>query len=118
MEDPTAKLTIEDYPYANDSLLIWNAIKQWVTDYVPHFHPEPNLIQSDTELQAWWTDIRTVGHGDKKVEPWWPGLKTPDDLISILTTIIWIASGHHAVVNFGQFAYGAYFPNRPAVARS
>ncbi|KAL0371163.1 UNVERIFIED_CONTAM: Linoleate 13S-lipoxygenase 2-1, chloroplastic [Sesamum angustifolium] len=32
VEDPTAphglKLTIEDYPYANDGLLIWDAIKQ------------------------------------------------------------------------------------------
>ncbi|KAG6403145.1 hypothetical protein SASPL_135362 [Salvia splendens] len=122
VEDPTAphglKLTIEDYPYANDGLLIWDAIKQWVTDYVPHFYPEPDLIQSDTELQAWWTEIRTVGHGDKKDEPWWPKLKAPDDLIEILTTIIWIASGHHAAVNFGQFDYGAYFPNRPTVARS
>ncbi|KAH6767720.1 lipoxygenase 2 [Perilla frutescens var. hirtella] len=121
VEDPTAphglKLTIKDYPYANDGLLIWDAIKQWVSDYVPHYYPKPSLVQSDTELQAWWTEIRTVGHADKKDEPWWPELKTPDDLIGILTTIIWIASGHHSAVNFGQFDYGAYFPNRPTIAR-
>ena len=121
VEDPSAphglKLMIEDYPYANDGLLIWDAIKQWVTDYVRHYYLEPILIQSDTELQAWWTEIRTVGHGDKKDEPWWPDLKTPDDLIGILTTIIWTASAHHAAVNFGQFDYGAYFPNRPSIAR-
>ena len=121
VEDPTAphglKLTIEDYPYANDGLLIWDAIKQWVSDYVPHYYPKPSLVQSDTELQAWWTEIRTVGHADKKDEPWWPELKTPDDLIGILTTIIWIASGHHSAVNFGQFDYGAYFPNHPTIAR-
>lgn len=122
MEDPSAphglKLAIEDYPYATDGLLIWDAIKQWVTDCTAHFYPEPDLVQSDTELQAWWTEIRTVGHGDKKDEPWWPELKTPDDLIQILTTIIWTASGHHSAVNFGQFDYGAYFPNRPTIARS
>ncbi|KAL2238646.1 linoleate 13S-lipoxygenase 2-1, chloroplastic-like [Sesamum indicum] len=122
VEDPTAphglKLIIEDYPYANDGLLIWDAIKEWVTDYVTHYYPEASLVQSDNELQAWWTEIRTVGHGDKKDEPWWPELKTPDDLIGILTTIIWIASGHHAAVNFGQFDFGAYFPNRPTIART
>lgn len=121
VEDPTAphglKLTIEDYPYANDGLLLWDTIKQWVTDYVPHYYPDASLIESDTELQAWWEEIKTVGHGDKKDEPWWPELKTPADLIGILTTIIWIASGHHSAVNFGQFDYGAYFPNRPSIAR-
>ncbi|KAL7151785.1 hypothetical protein ABFS83_04G054200 [Erythranthe nasuta] len=120
VEDPTAphglKLTIEDYPYASDGLLLWDAIKQWVTDYVAYYYQEPSLVQSDNELQAWWTEIRTVGHGDKKIG--WPELKTPDDLIGILTTIIWVASGHHAAVNFGQFDFGAYFPNRPTIART
>ncbi|XP_057797967.1 linoleate 13S-lipoxygenase 2-1, chloroplastic [Salvia miltiorrhiza] len=122
VEDPSAphglKLTIEDYPYANDGLLIWDSIKQWITDYVSHFYPKANLVQSDSELQAWWTEIKTVGHGDKKDEPWWPELNTPEDLIGILTTIIWTAAGHHAAVNFGQFDFGAYFPNRPTIART
>ncbi|GFP94416.1 linoleate 13s-lipoxygenase 2-1 chloroplastic [Phtheirospermum japonicum] len=112
------KLTIKDYPYATDGLLLWDAIKQWVTDYVTYYYPEAGLVQSDDELEAWWTEIRTVGHADKKDEPWWPELKTPQDLIGILTTIIWVASGHHAAVNFGQFDYAGYFPNRPAIART
>ncbi|KAL0389383.1 UNVERIFIED_CONTAM: Linoleate 13S-lipoxygenase 2-1, chloroplastic [Sesamum calycinum] len=89
VEDPTAphglKLIIEDYPYANDGLLIWDTIKEWVTDYVTHYYPEASLVQSDNELQAWWTEIR---------------------------------NSHHAAVNFGQFDFGAYFPNRPTTART
>lgn len=122
VEDATApnglKLTIEDYPYANDGLLLWDAIKQWVTDYVNYYYSEASLVQSDSELQAWWTEIRTVGHGDKKDESWWPDLKTPADLIGILTTIMWVSSGHHAAVNFGQYHYAGYFPNRPTIART
>ncbi|MCF8706214.1 hypothetical protein L3056_10930, partial [Corynebacterium sp. MC-25] len=122
VEDPTAphglKLTIEDYPFANDGLILWDAIKQWVTDYVNHYYPNPRLVEADQELQAWWTEIRTVGHADKKDEPWWPALKTPQDLIDILTTITWVTSGHHAAANFGQYAYGGYFPNRPTIART
>ncbi|KAL6966379.1 linoleate 13S-lipoxygenase [Sarracenia purpurea var. burkii] len=122
VEDPTAphgvKLTIEDYPFANDGLVLWDAIKQWVTDYVNHFYPDPTLVESDDELQAWWTEIREVGHADKKDEPWWPALKTPEDLVGILTTIIWVTSGHHSAVNFGQYAYAGYFPNRPTIART
>ncbi|KAL5765029.1 hypothetical protein ACOSQ2_017623 [Xanthoceras sorbifolium] len=122
VEDPSAphglKLTIEDHPFASDGLVLWDSIKQWVTDYVNHYYPNPSLVESDEELQAWWSEIRNVGHGDKKDEPWWPNLKTPEDLIEIVTTIAWVSSGHHAAVNFGQYTYGGYFPNRPTVART
>ncbi|KAF8395884.1 hypothetical protein HHK36_019839 [Tetracentron sinense] len=122
VEDPKAKhgikLTIEDYPFANDGLDLWAAIKQWVSDYVNHYYPEPSLIESDQELQDWWTEVRTKGHEDKKDEPWWPVLKTQADLTHILTTIIWVVSGHHAAVNFGQYVYAGYFPNRPTITRT
>ncbi|XP_050221912.1 linoleate 13S-lipoxygenase 2-1, chloroplastic-like [Mercurialis annua] len=121
VEDPSSphgvKLTIEDYPYASDGLLLWDAIKSWVSDYVNHYYPDPSLILSDEELQAFWTEVRTVGHSDKKDEPWWPELKTPKDLIEIITTMVWVTSGHHAAVNFGQYAYAGYMPNRPTITR-
>ncbi|KAJ4977698.1 hypothetical protein NE237_008478 [Protea cynaroides] len=123
VEDPTAKhglkLTIQDYPFANDGLILWDILKEWVTDYVNHFYPsEGRSVESDEELQAWWNEVRTKGHGDKKDEPWWPVLKTKDDLIQVVTTIIWVTSGHHAAVNFGQYHFGGYFPNRPTIART
>ncbi|XP_074312002.1 linoleate 13S-lipoxygenase 2-1, chloroplastic-like [Silene latifolia] len=111
------KLAIEDYPYANDGLLLWDAVKQWITDYVKHYYQNEEEVQSDTELQQWWAEIREKGHGDKKDEKWWPVLTTSHVLIEILTTMIWVASGHHAAVNFGQYLYGGYFPNRPTTAR-
>ena len=121
IEDPSAphglKLAIEDYPFANDGLLIWDAIKEFATSYVNHYYPQANLIESDEELQSWWTEIRTIGHGDKKDETWWPQLKTQDDLIQIVSTIMWVPSGHHSTVNFGQYDYAGYFPNRPSTAR-
>ncbi|KAK4855462.1 hypothetical protein QYF36_007672 [Acer negundo] len=122
VEDPSAphglKLTIEDNPFATDGLVLWDIIKQWVTDYVNHYYPDPSLVESDKELQAWWFEIRNVGHADKKDEPWWPVLKTSEDLIEIVTTIVWVTSGHHAAVNFGQYTYGGYFPNRPTITRT
>ncbi|KAJ4810713.1 Lipoxygenase [Rhynchospora pubera] len=121
-EDPRAehglKLTIEDYPFANDGLLIWDSIKQWITDYVNHYYKTPNDVLHDSELQEWWLEIRTKGHADKKDEPWWPKLETQGDLVHILTTIMWVCSGHHAAVNFGQYHFAGYFPNRPTIART
>nr|XP_010943567.1 probable lipoxygenase 8, chloroplastic [Elaeis guineensis] len=122
VEDPTAehglRLTIEDYPFANDGLLIWSAIKQWVQDYVSHYYRDSSHVLEDYELQEFWNDVRTKGHGDKKDEPWWPKMDSPENLIHILTTMMWVASAHHAAVNFGQFHYGGYFPNRPSIART
>jgi lipoxygenase len=30
---------------------------------------------------------------------------------------MWVTSGHHSAVNFGQYHYGGYFPNRPTTIR-
>ena len=122
VEDPTAphglKLLIEDYPFANDGLMLWDILKQWIAEYVSFYYKDASMVESDTELQEWWTEIQTKGHEDKKDEPWWPVLKTPEDLIGIITTIAWVASAHHSAVNFGQYAFAGYFPNRPSIART
>ncbi|KAL4279662.1 hypothetical protein GQ457_03G009150 [Hibiscus cannabinus] len=121
VEDPSApgglKLLIEDYPYAADGLLIWSAIKEWVESYVENFYTEPDSVTSDVELQAWWSEIKNRGHHDKRNEPWWPKLTTKEDLSGILTTMIWTASGQHAAINFGQYPFGGYMPNRPTLMR-
>lgn len=121
VEDPSmpngVRLVIEDYPYAADGLLIWSAIKEWVESYVEHFYSEPNSITNDVELQAWWSEIKNKGHPEKRNEPWWPKLNTKEDLSGILTTMIWVASGQHAAINFGQYPFGSYVPNRPTLMR-
>ncbi|XP_077236378.1 linoleate 13S-lipoxygenase 3-1, chloroplastic-like [Tasmannia lanceolata] len=121
IEDPTKphglKLLIEDYPYANDGLLIWSAIENWVRTYVQAYYPDSDRIRNDTELQAWYWESINVGHADKRHEKWWPRLANPEDLVSILTTLIWLASAQHAALNFGQYPLGGYVPNRPPLMR-
>ena len=121
MEDPSMpcgiKLVIEDYPYAADGLLVWSAIEDWVRDYVNHFYPDSSSVSSDVELQAWWDEIKNKGHPDKRNEPWWPSLNTNEELVRIVTIIIWTASGQHAAINFGQYPFGGYMPNRPTLMK-
>lgn len=121
VEDPTQphgiKLVIDDYPYAADGLLIWSSIKEWVEEYVGCCYSDAGTVQNDAELQAWWDEIKNKGHADKRNETWWPKLETKEDLSGILTTMIWIASGQHAALNFGQYPYGGYVPNRPCLMR-
>ncbi|KAF3784584.1 Arachidonate 12-lipoxygenase 12S-type [Nymphaea thermarum] len=111
------RLLIEDYPYAVDGLEIWFAIRDWVHGYCSIYYKSDHAIQSDTELQAWWHEVRYVGHGDKKHEPWWPKMQNLHELVESLTTIIWVASALHAALNFGQYPYAGFLPNRPTLSR-
>jgi hypothetical protein len=111
------KLFIEDYPYAVDGLELWAAIKSWFSDFVDIVYPDDSGVVGDVELQSWWNEIRTVGHGDKKDEPGWPELNSKQNLVKILTTIAWVASCHHAAVNFGQYEYAGFMPSHPTTTR-
>ncbi|CAM8938149.1 unnamed protein product [Rhodiola kirilowii] len=111
------RLLVEDYPYAVDGLEIWSAIETWVRDYCSVYYKDDEKIRIDSELQSWWNEVRYVGHGDKKEEPWWPKMQCVEELIQSCTTIIWIASALHAAINFSQYPYGGYLPNRPSLSR-
>ncbi|KAL4341617.1 hypothetical protein GQ457_08G009650 [Hibiscus cannabinus] len=111
------RLLIKDYPYAVDGLEIWYAIEKWVADYCSFYYKTDEMVEEDPELQAWWKEIREEGHGDKKDEPWWPKMRTRQELIDSCTIIIWVASALHAAVNFGQYPYAGYLPNRPTISR-
>lgn len=111
------RLVIEDYPFAVDGLEIWSAIETWVRDYCSFYYKNDEMVQEDTELQSWWKELREVGHGDLKDKPWWPKMQSLDELIQTCTIIIWVASALHAAINFGQYPFGGYPPNRPAMSR-
>ncbi|XP_028780881.1 probable linoleate 9S-lipoxygenase 5 [Neltuma alba] len=121
VEDPRCpyglRLLIEDYPYAVDGLEVWFAIKTWVRDYCSFYYKTDDTVSRDSELQSWWKEIKEVGHGDKKDAPWWPLMQTREDLIETCTIIIWTASALHAAINFGQYPYAGYNPNRPSLSR-
>ncbi|KAL4355973.1 hypothetical protein HN51_027345 [Arachis hypogaea] len=111
------QLLLQDYPYAIDGLEIWVAIKKWVKDFCSFYYKDDESIRSDVELQSWWSEIRTIGHGDKHNETWWYQIDTTSSLVESLTTLIWVASAQHAAINFGQYAYNGYPPNRPTLCK-
>lgn len=114
----TVKLVIDDYPFATDALEVWDAMKTYASKYVNiAYKGSDQAVQSDQELQNWWSEIINVGHGDKKGETWWPKLDSVTSLVDVLTTISWIAGPHHASRNFGQYAYCAFHPNKPSQTR-
>lgn len=117
--NPTGvRLIFPDYPYAEDGLEIWTAIKTWVESFCSIFYGEDDSVRSDEELQAWWSEIRNVGHGDKSNESGWYEMTTLSDLVEALTTLIWTATGLHAAVSTGQYAYASYPLSRPTLCHN
>jgi hypothetical protein len=110
------------YPYADDGLEVWDAMKAWNTDYIDIFYNDDSEIQKELELQAWYKEYRAVGHGDKKQDVAapgrsWPELNSKTNLAFVLTTMQWIATAMHAPVNYGLYDYAGYMPYRPTITR-
>jgi lipoxygenase len=113
--NPTGiQLLMLDYPYAIDGLEIWTAIKSWVNDFCSLFYKDDEAIIADVELQAWWSEIRFIGHGDNHNETWWYQMTTLSNLVEALTTLIWISSARQAVINHQNHTqngnYQTYYP--------
>lgn len=97
------------YPYRDDALLIWEAIHQWVADYVNLYYATDEAVQADRALQAWAAEVQAhdggrvanFGEADGRIA-------TRDYLVDALTLIIFTASAQHGAVNFTQKDLMAY----------
>lgn len=102
------------YPYRDDAQKIWQAISEWVTDYLDLYYKNDQDVVNDSELAAWADELLVAGHvvgfgndGDGPVT-------TLDYLKQAVTMIIFTSSAQHAAVNFTQHDFAGYPPNMPA----
>jgi arachidonate 15-lipoxygenase len=111
MED-TGKLP--HYPYRDDGMLLWEAIHKFVTDYLTVFYPTPEDIQNDQELKNWAQELVSQKGGKVKGMP--EQIDSINQLIEIVTTIIFICGPQHSAINYSQYEYLAFVPNMPLAA--
>jgi arachidonate 15-lipoxygenase len=103
------------YPYRDDGMLVWQAIKTFVSDYLNHFYPTVAEINNDPELQAWAAELSNQTTGGKVKGM--PGkINTVPELAQIVTTIIFTCGPQHSAVNFAQYEYMTFAPNMPLAA--
>ena len=96
---------LPDYPYRDDALLVWNAINQWVGEYVAVYYTNDGDVTGDYELKAWAAELGLSG----KVKGF-GAITTRSQLVSVVTAIIFNASAQHAAVNFPQSSIMTYAP--------
>lgn len=106
---------LPDYPYRDDGLLLWDAIKTWVRDYLSFYYPSDPQIVNDKQLQDWAQELVSDQGGRLKNfgEDDLGGIKTLNYLIEAVSSVIFTASVQHAAVNFPQYELMSYAPAFP-----
>ena len=104
---------LPDYPYRDDSLLYYEAIRDWVTAYLGLYYASPADVNSDDELQAWGREIASRDGGRIGGMPNDGTFHTFEELRDVAAFIIHTCSVQHAAVNFPQFDLMSYAPNMP-----
>ena len=99
---------------------MWNAISDFLREFINIFYQTNDEISNDHELQSWVMDIHKNGfpvrEGD--VDHEFPkSLETRDQLVHVLTCVVFGCSCQHAAVNFPQMEITAFVPNVPPVMR-
>ena len=69
-----------------------------------------------SDVQAWAEETCAF---DRAAVPGFPAaIKDKNTLVKILQTLMWIPGGLHAAVNFGQYDFYAYAPNKSLAMRA
>ena len=99
------------YPYRDDGLLLWNAIQTFVSGYLNYFYPKKETIAGDTELQRWAQELSSETGGKVKGMP--ERIDNVQQLIEIVTTVIFTCGPQHSAVNYTQHQYMSFAANMP-----
>ncbi|MDT8999240.1 lipoxygenase family protein [Paucibacter sp. APW11] len=111
---------LPDFPYRDDAMLLWPAIKDFVAGYLRCYYANDAAVREDSELQGWIREMVAPRYaGFKGME----GLAITGDerqplcidsldyLIDIVAQIIFIAGPQHASVNYAQYPLMSYMPS-------
>jgi arachidonate 15-lipoxygenase len=105
---------LQDFPYRDDGLLVWNALFDYVSKYIEIYYKSNGDIRQDFELQNWLQALRKpVSEGGFGIVSLPVNLKNRDQLIDILTQMIFTAGPQHSAIAWIQYQYMAFIPNMP-----
>lgn len=102
-----------DYPYRDDALGVWAALRNWVSEYVNYYYKSDEDVVNDSELLMWSRELSNPNQGAIKDLGDNGIITTRSDLIDTLTLVIFISSAQHAAVNFAQKTDMAFCPAYP-----
>ena len=103
-----------------DALRLWQANKTFIEEIISIYYKSDDDIGKDKEIQAWVKDVHENGfpvtEGD--VDHEFPkSLQTRDQLIHVLTCVVFTCSCQRAAENFGMMDVAGFVPNTPYIMR-
>ena len=105
---------LRDFPYRDDGLLIWNSLENYVSRYIGIYYKSNQDVSQDSELQNWLQTLRKpVNEGGFGVVSLPEKLTNRDQLIEILTQIVFTGGPQHSAIALIQYQYMAFPPNMP-----
>ncbi|XP_017282471.1 arachidonate 12-lipoxygenase, 12S-type [Kryptolebias marmoratus] len=105
------------YFYREHSLMLWEAIHNFVSGMVNLYYHTDHDVQKDPELQAWYRDISEEGFTELPSFGLPSKLSGREELSTLLAVAIFTSTAQHAATNNGQFDWCAWVPNTPCTMR-
>lgn len=103
-------VALPEYPFRDDGMPIAHALRRWVGSYLRLWYRADADLARDAELVAW---HRALGASDGAALHDLPTLATVDELVDLVTTVIFQITAGHAAVNYNgydQYAWVATYP--------
>lgn len=108
---------VRGYFYRDYSLMLWDVIQDFVSGIVSLYYESDTEVKKDSELQAWIHDVAVEGFVDVPEFGLASEMKTKEELITLLSVVIFTSTAQHAATNNGQFDWCAWVPNTPCTMR-
>ena len=111
---------LPEFPFRDDTLLLWDAIRDFVGAYLALYYATDDDVKKDTELQAWVHEITSpqaaafqglsgltfVDGPSGKVAR----IDSLDYLVEMVSLMVYTAGPQHANVNYAQYPMMSYLP--------
>ncbi len=101
------------YPYRDDGLLVFDAIRDFVKEYIDLYYRTDDDVENDRELELFVAELTDPNRlGVRNLSP--DGkIETRKILAEVLTATVWTCGPQHAAVNYPQWDFLGHVPNMP-----
>ncbi|XP_033931359.1 polyunsaturated fatty acid lipoxygenase ALOX15B-like [Pseudochaenichthys georgianus] len=107
--------SIPNFHFRDDALRLWSIINSFIQSMVAYYYPSDSEVSADSELQEWINEIFYHGFLGNYDSGFPSSLQTVEELIQVVTTVVFTSSASHSAGNRGQFDHLGWIPNGPLI---
>ena len=107
------------FPFRDDTLLLWEAIHEYIGNYIRYYYKNDQCVINDSELQEWIHEMTSplyahfqgmeglveTGNPDRPYR-----IESLDYLIEVIAYLVYLAGPQHANANYAQYPFMSYMP--------